>query len=259
MQGSAQLFFLAIIAISTCAWADDTKPNKEWLGNGGLAFSDASGNTQTTSLTLTADATRQTADDKLSLSAQYVGSRDKSTVNGVTITSTTANQWFARSRYDHNMSDKTFRFGGLEFSHDQIQLLGLRSVFSVGLGYHMTKTTESQFDLLGGVSYRSDQYIDPGVTINNQLRTGFDTAELLLGEESSNKLSESTNFKQRLMFRPNTEQGFLVTFDSTLMVAINKTLSLRVSFQDRYNSLSQEPIKRNDTLFFTGINVKFGR
>ena len=30
-----------------------------------------------------------------------------------------------------------------------------------------------------------------------------------------------------------------------------------MSFQDNFNSLSQAPIQKNDTLFFTGINVKF--
>lgn len=92
------------------------------------------------------------------------------------------------------------------------------------------------------------------------MRTGFNTVELLFGEESTSKLSDSANVKQRLMYRPNigSENGYLVTFDSTLIVAINKTLSLRVSFQERFNSLAQASIKRNDTLFFTGINVKFG-
>jgi putative salt-induced outer membrane protein len=131
---------------------------------------------------------------------------------------------------------------------------------SSGLGYHMIKTPDSQWNLLGGMSYRSDKYSGPGVLINNQTRVGFDTAELLLSEDSANKLSGSANFNQRLSIRPNIsgESGFLVTFDSTLMVMINKTLSLRVSFQDNFNSLSQAPIQKNDTLFFTGINVKFG-
>lgn len=254
------LLLLVTMSSSSCVWGDDAKFDGKWQGNGGAAFSDSYGNTESASLTLTADATRQTAEDKLSLSAQYVGSRAKSTINGVASTSTTANQWFARSRYDHDIDETTFGFGGLEFSHDQIQLLALRSVVSSGLGYHMIRRSEAQLDLLGGVSYRSDQYSDPGVTIDNRLKTGFDTAELLFGEESSNKFSETTSFKQRLTYRPNVDRskGYLAIFDSSLMVTINKTLSLRVSFQDRFNSLVQSPIKKNDALFFTGLNVKFG-
>ncbi len=254
------LLFLASMACCISAWADDVKPDGKWRGNGGAALSEATGNTQSSSLTITADTTRRTAEDKLSLSAQYVGSRARSTYNGVTSTSTTANQGFARSQYDHNITETKFGFGGLVFSRDQIQLLSLRSMISGGFGYHMIKTPDSQWNLLGGISYRSDKYSDPGVLINNQIRSGFDTTELLFSEDSTNKLSDSANFNQRLSIRPNIsgESGFLVTFDSTLMVMINKTLSLRVSFQDNFNSMSQAPILKNDTLFFTGINVKFG-
>lgn len=260
VKALALALFLAAAASCQNAHADDAKHDGLWRGNGGAAFSDSYGNTQSSSLTITADATRQTQEDKLSLNGQYVGSRAQTTSNGVTSTSTTANQWEARSRYDHNISEKNFDFGGLDFNRDQIQLLSLRTVVSGGLGRHVIKTDETQWDVLGGLSYRADRYSNPGVTINNQATMGFDTTEFLLGEESTNKLTESTTFKQHLMYRPNInrDKGYLVTFDSTLMVAINKSLSLRVSLQERFNSLAQAPIKKNDTLFFTGINVKFG-
>ena len=135
MKVSVPLLLLATMANCIGAQADDAKPSGVWQENGGAAFSDSYGNTQSSSLTLTADATRQTEEDKLSLSAQYVGGHAKSTTNGITSTSTTANQWYARTRYDHNIDLTTFGFGGLEFSHDQIQLLALRSVLSSGLGY----------------------------------------------------------------------------------------------------------------------------
>lgn len=242
------------------AWADDAKSNGEWRGNGGAAFSYSSGNTRSSSLALTADAVRQTSDDKLSLYAQILGSRAESTNNGITSTNTTANQWRAGTRYDHNITETSFGFGGLDLSHDQIKLLGLRSVVSGGLGYHMIRTSETQWDIFGGVSYRTDQYSNPGVTINNQTKTRFNATELLLGEESTNKFSESTSFKQRLVISPNmgSEKGTLVTLDASLMVAMSKILSLKMSLQDSYNSLSQAPIKRNDILFFAGVNVKFG-
>lgn len=67
----------------------------------------------------------------------------------------------------------------------------------------MIKTADSQWNLLGGMSYRPDKYSVPGVLINNQTRAGFDTAELLPSDDSTNKLSGSANFIQWLSIRPD--------------------------------------------------------
>jgi hypothetical protein len=39
---------------------------------------------------------------------------------------------------------------------------------------------------------------------------------------------------------------------------MTKTLSLTASFQDRYDSLAVEPVKKNDTLLMVGISVSLG-
>lgn len=164
------------------------------------------------------------------------------------------------TRYDHTIAGELFGFGGLDFSHDQIKKLSLRSVASAGLGYHVVKTTDHQWDIFGGLSYRKDKYKEPGVLINNELKTSLNATELMLGEESNHKLTESTSFKQKLAIYPNlsSSKGTRATFDAGLLVALNKTMSLSITVQDRYDSLAQAPIKKNDILFFTGINVKFG-
>ena len=124
----------------------------------------------------------------------------------------------------------------------------------------MIKTPENQWDVFGGVAYRIDKYNGLGVSINNEVVTKLNATELLLGEESAHKLTESTSFKQKFVVSPNlsSSKGVRATFDTGLLVALNKTMSLNVTLQDRYDSLSQSPVKKNDILFFTGINVKFG-
>jgi len=256
MKISVSVLLLAAIANSSIALADEAKLDGQWRGNGGAALSISAGNTNSKSLNLTADAARLTPDDKLSIYGQILGSRSES--NGVT--STTSNQWMAGTRYDHDISVKIFGFGGLDFSHDQIKFLALRSVISGGLGYHVIKMTDNQWDIYGGLAYRTDKYNNPGVMIYNELKTSFSTTELLLGEESNHKLTESTSFKQKLVVSPNlgSNKGILATFDAGLLVALNKTLSLSMTLQDRFNSLAHAPVKKNDILFLTGINVKFG-
>jgi putative salt-induced outer membrane protein len=259
MKISTSLLLLLVATNSVIAQAEEPKKDGLWRGVGGAAFSYASGNTNSTSLNLTVDADRLTVDDKLALYAKVLASSADNTVNGVTSRETTASQWLAGSRYDHTLSGEVFGFGGLDFSHDQINLLSLRSVVSSGLGYHLIKTSENQWDILGGLAYRTDQYIEPGILIDNELKTRHNSIDLILGEESSHQLTESTSLKQKFSISPSlSSTGYLATFDAGLSVALNKAMSLSVTLQDRYDNTAVAPVKKNDVMFFTGINVKFG-
>jgi putative salt-induced outer membrane protein len=254
MKVWASLLLLATIGIWGGALADDARQEGKWRGSGGAAVSISSGNTRSSSINLTADVTRMTSDNKLTLNGQILGSSAKS--NG--IATTTANLWIAGTRYDHNISAHTFGFGGLAFNHDQLKQLSLRSVVEAGLGYHLIKTNENQFDILGGFSYRADQYSGSGILIDNQMVTTLEAVELRLSEESTHKFSKTVNFKQTLTIYPNlSSSGNRATFNTGLFVSLNKTLSLSVTLQDRYDSLAPAPIMKNDILFFTGVNFKF--
>jgi len=238
------------------ALADDPPTDGLWRANAGLAVTLSAGNTRSQNLSLNTDATRRTAHDKWSLYGQALGTRAES--NGQT--GTTANQWSAGGRYDHNVSKRMFGYTGLDFGRDVIRKLRMRRVASLGLGYHVVNTNDTQWDIFGGASYRSDEYIDPGVLVRNQLRTKLNSPEAMIGEDSTNTLTPSTTFKQRLSASRglNSDGGYRATLDTSLSVAINNTMSLKVSLQDRYDSLAEEPILPNDLLFFTGVNVKFG-
>jgi putative salt-induced outer membrane protein len=249
---------LALAALAYCGnvSAEDVQADGRWRGNGGAALSISSGNTQSRSLNLNMVAARVTDHDKLSLYGQILSSR--ATANGVT--STSANQWKAGTRYDRNISPNVFGFGGLDFNHDQIQQLSLRSVISGGLGYHLIKTPENRWDIFGGLDYRADRYSGLGILVDNSMQTRFNTVELLLGEESNHKLTETTTFRQHLVVYPNLSNGggYRATLDSGLAVSLSKAMNLNITLQDRYDSRAQAPIRKNDLMFFTGVSIKFG-
>lgn len=260
MKAAAWMLLAPLWGACAPARADEATPDGKWRGNASLSASYAAGNTRSSSVALSADAARHTENSKISLYAQALGSRAETTANGSSTTSTTANQWKGGARYDRDVTDTTFGFVALDLLHDRIQSLSLRSVASLGAGYHLVHTSDTRWDLLGGLTYRDDRYNDPGVVVGNALRSRFNTGQLLLGEDSSSTLTSTTTFTQRLVVTPNLnrDRGALATFDASLMVAINASLSLKVTVQDRYNSLSQPPIKKNDFLLLTGLNVKFG-
>jgi putative salt-induced outer membrane protein YdiY len=256
MKFFAQLFLLTVASIPLLTHAENVKTDGKWRGNAGAALSMSSGNTRSDSLNVTADSLRATADDKLSLTAEMLFSRAEA--NGVT--STSANQWRARGRYESNISTTMYGFGGLDFSHDQIRLLVLRSEVSAGVGYHLVATEADQSNIFAGANYRSDQYSGSGITVNGSLRTSINATEFLIGEESTHALSEATSLKQRLTVNANqsSDAGNRIALEIKLATALNGKLSLTVTLQDRYDTQAQAPIKRNDVVLFTGLSARFG-
>lgn len=253
------LLFLPLLLAAPLR-AQETPATGPWKGSLTAALSVSSGNTDSNSLNLAADAERKTDHDKLSLYGKFLRSRAESTLDGVVVRTTTAYQWSAGTRYDRNLTPRVFGFGGLDLSHDEIRRLDQRSALSAGLGYHLLQQPEHTWDVYAGLSRRADRYLDPGVQVNDVLRTRYAVSELLLGEESSHALTESTRLKQKLVIIPalDQHQGTRATFDAGLQVALNKTMSLSVSLQRRYDGAAQAPLEKSDTLLLTGLNVKFG-
>lgn len=232
-----------------------------WGGDFNAGFSLSAGNTDSQSFNLGLDTSYQRPDDKLSLGGQYLESRARGVTNGVVTTSITALQWRLGGRYDRDITPREFGFVGLEFSHDRVRQLDLRTVLGSGLGHHLVKARDDQWDVYGGLSYREDLYGGNGVLINDVMQTRLETAEILLGEESSHQLGGTpARFKQKFVLYPSlfNDKGTRATLDAGLSLDLHKSLSLSVKLQGRYDSLSQAPAEKYDLLFITGLSVKFG-
>lgn len=245
------LLAAALLASGTAAFAQATvKDDGQWRASLGLGASNASGNTRATSLSFNADAVKATKQDKVSLygNAQYAKS------NGVT----TGEQFRLGSRYDYNFGTQWFGFGGLDLERNKFANLKLRSQLSGGLGYHLIKTDSTTFDLFGGVGFTSDKYI-AATLIDGANRSSYSYTALVLGEESTHKLSDTTSFKQRLVLVPNLKNSgeYRANWDAGLAVAMSKTMNLNVGFALAHNSEPGTGRKATDTLLTTGISVKF--
>jgi len=247
---SVSIIALAASACTLVQAQATVKPDGQFRAALGLGASMSSGNTDATNLSLTGDAVRVTDKDKISLygNAQYARTE------GVT----TGEQMRLGGRYDLNLGSAYFAFGGLDFERNKFSNLKVRSQLSAGLGWHVLKSPSTTFDVFGGLSYTSDKYFDP-TFIDGEDRTSYDYMGLLLGEESTHKLSDTTSAKQRLTIVPNLKNGgeYRANWDAGLAVAMNKALSLNVGVAVAYNSEPGPGRKSTDTLFTTGVSVKF--
>jgi len=244
-------FLTVSLAAATAAQAQATVKNDgQFRAALGLGASLASGNTKATNLSLTGDAVRATDQNKLSLygNMQYARSNGQ----------TTADQLRLGTRYDQNLNASLFAFGGLDLDRNKFANLNLRAQLSGGLGWHVVKTPNTSFDLFGGLALVNDKY-KTAMFIDGATRDSYSYTALLLGEESTHKLSDTTSFKQRMTVVPNLKNSgeFLANWDAGLAVAMTKALNLNVGFSFAHNSDPGPGRKSTDTLLTTGISVKF--
>jgi putative salt-induced outer membrane protein len=230
-----------------------------WNGGANVGFSLTRGNSQTENLSLAFTAARATKTDKLSLYTNAVYG-----TNNLATPSTTANTEAGGIRYDRNVNPKMFGFVGADFMSNALQGLNLRSVGSVGAGYHAIKNDRATLDFLAGGNFTNENYTEtetnpnpPPPTLTAKVVHNF--AGLTLGEELMHKLGKSTVLTQKLYFYPNlTQTGeYRGTFDLGLVTKISKWLGWQNQFGDIYVSNPPPGAKKNDVVLTTGLNFSF--
>ena len=226
------------------------KPDGQWRSLFTAGASIANGNSDAKSASLAADVIKLTSSDKWEFTGggQYARSAGATTANRQTFT----------GLYNQDITPQWFGFGQLDLVRDIPADLASRITPSTGLGYHVIKKPDQTFDVSAGLAYTWDRYRAPQV-VDDELRSRYNHLEMLLAEESNNKLSDTTSFKQKLTIYPSVSQGDGVrtVFDAGLSVAMTKQLALTASLSHRYDSQPGEGLKKNDTLFVTGVSLRF--
>jgi len=226
------------------------KPDGKWRFALGAGANLSSGNSDATTLNLNGDGVRVTEIDKWSMSGRFLYGRN----DGVK----TSDLLELRGRYDRNLNGQWFGFGSGEFLRDEPANLSSRVSAAAGVGYHVFKTEENRWDVFTGLGYSQESYFEAQL-IAGEVQSHRGYGEVLLGEESTHRFTDTTSFRQRFVVYPNlTDSGELrTTFDAGVAVAINKTMSLTVTLSHRYNSDPGAGLSKDDTSLVAGVSAKF--
>ena len=221
-----------------------------WSGFADAGLSMARGNADITTFSTGMNAARTTPRDKIGV---YVTSLYSKSRSGE-ISQLTANAIRGGVSYNVNISERYYAFGFTDLEFDEFQKLDLRFVVGGGLGRHVIRSERTILDIFGGGSLNKEFFnTDPVLKRSS--------GEILVGEEYSHKLSESSALKEKLVFYPNlSETGeFRVTFDFGVVTNFSKRLGWHLTFSDRYLSNPVLGTKQNDLLLTTGIRLTFAR
>ena len=243
------LLLAAALNAGAAAAQPKVKPDGQWRATVGLAASYASGNTDSSSVALTAEAVRATSADKIAAFARGLYGR--------TDGETTADRLGFGGRYDFNLSARAYAFGQAEFLRDKQANLRSRLSGAGGVGYKFLDSEKNKFDVYAGLGYTQESYFDPTV-VADELRSSYGHAEAIIGEGSNHQLTDTTRFRQRLAYYPNLSEGgdFRAEFDAGIATAINSSLDLTVGVNYRYNSDPGTGLKKDDVLFLAGVAYK---
>lgn len=219
-----------------------------WRGTVDVGFSLTTGNSKTRALTAGFRGSRETPGDKISVYANAIQASNSNSGQSVT----TAQAVYGGIRYDYNLSERSFVFASGDFEYDKPQQLDLRTVLGGGFGYKLIRSDRTQLDLFGGATYNRENFAT-GVTRNS--------AEALIGNELTYRLTDNVDLEQRLSVYPSlTNAGtYRALFDTSLVTNINDWLGWQVTVGDRFNSDPPAGSVQNDFLFSTGLRATFGR
>jgi putative salt-induced outer membrane protein YdiY len=218
-----------------------------WSGyiDGGFSFS--GGNAETSAISTSMRTERSTPRDKISVYTTTLFAQNST--SGVS--ETTANAIRGGTRYDVNLSDRLFTFGFIDLEFDEFQNLDLRNVFGGGLGWHVQRTDRTVFDVFSGGSF-NQEFFENDLTRKS--------GEIVLGEELTYRLAETTALSERLVFYPNLSNTgeYRLQFDSSLTSELLNWLAWHLTLSDRFLSNPTPGVKKNDVLITTGIRFNFG-
>jgi len=233
-----------------------------WNGGVNVGFSIARGNSQTENLALAFNAVHPTLNDKITLYASSIYTKNDIPPPG----SVAANLEQGGLRYDRNLNPRLFVFGAADFMSNALQFLDLRQVYSGGFGFHAIKSDTTTLNFLGGINYTHETYsngpVNTPVTVPPTYQSYGKTNKfvaLTLGEELNHNLGKSTVITQNFYFFPNLQNTgqYRTNFNVGTVTKIAKWLGWQNQFSDIYVSNPPTGAKNNDLVLTTGLNFSF--
>jgi putative salt-induced outer membrane protein len=225
------------------------KPDGQWRHLLTAGANVSTGNNQSGTLNLQAEGARQTGTDKWTWDARF----DRGRSAGVD----TIERHGLRTQYNRDFAVDWFGFGSGEWQRDRLANIAARYSVATGVGRHVWRDDSGFFDVSGGLGYTHDRYVAP-TDVAGALRERYGRMELVLAEESSHKLTDTTSLRQKFALYPDLRERGKVraVLDTGLTVAMTQTIHLTAGLNVRYDSDPGTNLKKGDAVFVTGISVR---
>ena len=226
-----------------------------WAGYYNFGIADASGNSESLSITNSLNAVRATSNDKISIYLNELYSRGQV---GTTI-GATAQSWLGGWKYERNVSKRAFLSVFDDYVNDRFQSLRFRGVFGGGAGFHVINSDKNKLDVLAGIALNHESYSVPLAPPSPAMTRN--TGEFYWGDTWNLKINANSIFTQSFqMFNNLSDTGqYRVNFNLGTVTKIGKWLSWQITASDNYITDPAPGRKTNDLLISSGFRVTFSQ
>ena len=243
--------FTVVVLTAAVAYAQPPAPPAPppgppplWTGSAGFGLSLNRGNTATTNVSLSADATRDPKTDNVwKFKGLYM--------RGETNDELAVDRLLLDARYERTLSTRVYAFGQAQYLEDQFKDIDYMFAPSGGIGYKLIATPATTFNVDGGLGAKMEKNFDI------DLRTDFVVAS---SERFEHKLSTTATVTQgfNALWKADDFGDALYTFTAGLAAALTTRTQLKVELLDTYSSRPPNPaVKSNDVALLTAVVYKF--
>ncbi|MFN4241898.1 MAG: YdiY family protein [Tepidisphaerales bacterium] len=226
---------------------NEPKVETRWTGNIRAGALLSRGNTDSDAFNLAGDAQRRTADDRLSLSGQYLYARSRKSGGEK---ETTTDNWFAQVKYDYFVSKKLYFYAVARFERDNIADLNLRALPGVGIGYQWLEGPKQNFRTEAGVGLTYEDYRgeESETYPNARLAYAYDRV-----------LVDNVRFIHNLEYLPSLEDfgEYIINTDAGIRVNLSARFFTDFKVELKYNARPEADVSRSDLRYILAVGWQF--
>ncbi len=219
-------------------------PPPVWTGSAGFGLTLNRGNTDTTNINLSFDATRDPKQkDVWKMEALYL--------RGDTNGELSANRVFAQVRYERNLTSRLFAFGQLPYLRDHFKSIDYHIAPNAGIGYKLIATPQATLTADGGFGVKWEK--NPGFDVKT-------SAVVTSGDRFEFKLSPTSTITQSFtaIWDADDWGDALYTFGAGVAAALTTKSQLKLELLDAYASRPPTAaVKNNDVALLAAAVYKF--
>jgi len=251
-EGSVKVQPEAKQPAQTLVFADIATINPEktkWVGSVVAGAVLTRGNTESSTASVGAEATRRSDDTRIYLGAGYyfANQRDNDTGENSTI----ADNLFAKGKFDYFFTKKFFGYANVKYEKDRIASLDMRVTPGAGLGYQWIERAGLNFFTEAGLTYVHEAYSDPDEKRDYMAAR----AAYHLDFAFNSYVKGFHNFE----IIPNVEEyeAFLIYTDVGIRADLTARLFLEGKAQMAYNSEPADNREKKDLRYTLGVGWSF--
>lgn len=209
------------ILLASGVYAEDEPEvlDTSWKGIGEFGFVSTSGNTDTESLNLRLEFTKETEDWRFrlggtALTSSKDGSKD-------------AQRYTAELQTDRKLTEKSYLFAAYRYDADKFGAYDPQQSITVGYGRELMKSDRHQLNGEVGIGYKKSEAADSGETSNEMI------GRFLLDDIWT--ITANTAWNNRLLIEAGSDNTF-TQFNSGLVVSMSERFALKLGWEYRHNS-----------------------